>query len=197
MHALCCLSPSPMNIPPHSCPSGVLTHRARRHPLTLSPFHTHTHTHTHTHSTRYEHPAELFHVSLLSLIVPIALGTHPLTQWLWLIVSVALSVDAHAGYDLPIHQMLLAVLPFSNRWIKGGLGSSEHHDLHHQWPRTNFQPFFTYADLLFGTSFEQSSFNKKNRKERPAAKLPATTIDAGDDPSSDAMEAAAAAVTEG
>ena len=121
------------------------------------------------HVTRYEHPAELFHVSLLSLMVPIALGVHPLTQWVWLMVSVALSVDAHAGWDLPLHHILLSMFPLSNKWIRGGLGSSKHHDLHHQWPRTNFEPFFTYADWLCGTDFEQSSFNKAAPPKRAAA----------------------------
>ena len=107
-------------------------------------------------------------MSAMSLLVPIAMGAHPLTQWTWLIISVALSVDAHAGYDLPFHQLIALLLPFSTAWVKGGLASSVHHDLHHQWPRTNFEPFFTYADWLCGTSFEQSSFNKANRSKKAA-----------------------------
>lgn len=116
--------------------------------------------------TMYEHPAELFHVSALSLIVPIALGAHPLTQWAWLMVSVALSVDAHAGYDLPFHKLLLILLPFSERWIPGGLGGSVHHDLHHQFPPCNFEPFLTWLDIFGGTSYEQSMFKKKKKKEK-------------------------------
>jgi len=36
------------------------------------------------------------------------------------------------------------------------LSGAIHHDLHHQWPRTNFQPFFTWADRLFQTDYKFS-----------------------------------------
>ena len=53
-----------------------------------------------------------------------------------------------------------------------GLGGAIHHDLHHEWPRTNFQPFFTWADALFQTDFQCSpeglkaaAKKKENQKE--------------------------------
>lgn len=58
-----------------------------------------------------------------------------------MLFCIALSVDAHIGYDLPLspHHWL----PF---W-----GGSIKHDMHHQRPLTNFQPFFNWFDRLFGT----------------------------------------------
>ena len=44
------------------------------------------------------------------------------------------------------------------------LGGAIHHDLHHQWPSTNFQPFFTYMDSLCGTDYQSSRFAKAARE---------------------------------
>jgi len=58
-----------------------------------------------------------------------------------MLFCIALSVEAHIGYDLPL--TLHRWAPF---W-----GGSVKHDMHHQRPLTNFQPFFTWFDRLFGT----------------------------------------------
>ena len=97
--------------------------------------------------TQYAAPPEIFAVSIFSMLVPVSMGAHPLSQWVWLIMSVQFSLEAHCGYDFPYSVDKL--LPFI------GLGGAVHHDLHHQWPRTNFQPFLTYADWLCGTSTAQ------------------------------------------
>ena len=70
-----------------------------------------------------------------------------MAHWLWLLVSVQFSLEAHTGYDLPltVDKLLVKICPWPL------LGGAEHHDLHHQWPQTNFQPFFTYGDKLMGT----------------------------------------------
>jgi sterol desaturase/sphingolipid hydroxylase (fatty acid hydroxylase superfamily) len=88
------------------------------------------------------------------------LQAHPLSQWVWLLISVQFSLEAHCGYDFPF--TVDKLLPFI------GLGGPEHHDLHHQWPRTNFQPFLTYADWLCGTSQSQimgTSAGKTDKKK--------------------------------
>ena len=90
--------------------------------------------------TQYEHAAELFAVSVFSIVVPIALNCHPLTEWLWLVTAVQISVDAHTGYDF---SLLDKVIPL---W-----GGTVHHDDHHKMPKSNFQPFFTWFDYGFGT----------------------------------------------
>ena len=72
-----------------------------------------------------------------------SLQAHPLSTWIWMLLSVQISVEAHGGYDLPFSVDKFA--PYV------GLGGAEHHDLHHQYPKTNFQPFFTYMDKLLDT----------------------------------------------
>ena len=100
--------------------------------------------------TQYEHPLELFAVSALSLVVPISLGLHPFTEWVWLLLAIQLSVDAHSGYDFCV----LDKLPFLFFW-----GGNKHHDIHHQKPKTNFQPFFTWFDIYHGTNCNICSDN--------------------------------------
>lgn len=101
--------------------------------------------------TQYAHPCELIAVALFSMMVPIVIGAHPLAHWLWLLVSVQFSLEAHTGYDLPltVDKLLAKISPWPV------LGGAEHHDLHHQWPQTNFQPFLTYADWLGGTTCQK------------------------------------------
>jgi len=94
--------------------------------------------------TQYVHPCELFAVSAFSMLVPIGLGAHPLAQWLWLLLSVQFSVEAHGGYDFP----------FSIDKFLPGLGGPVHHDRHHEWPMTNFQPFLTYGDRYLGSDYD-------------------------------------------
>ena len=108
--------------------------------------------------TQHMHPMELIAVSVFSILTPIALGVHPLTEWIWLLLSVQLSVDAHAGYDFGI----LDKIPVLGKvW-----GGAQHHDRHHQTPTTNFQPFFTWFDALHGTSFDPAAFSTREKKRR-------------------------------
>merc|ERR1711933_98281 len=60
------------------------------------PLYRHVHSLHHTYYmpfsfvTNYAHISELAAVSLLSVTLPAAMGTHPLTQWVWTIVSIQL-----------------------------------------------------------------------------------------------------------
>ena len=103
--------------------------------------------------TQYTHACELTAVATLSMTIPIAMHTHPLVHWMWLSLVVLISIDSHTGYSLPWCMSLENVFPCC--------GGTRHHDTHHAFPITNFQPFFKYADNAFGTSWEQSSFSKK------------------------------------
>jgi sterol desaturase/sphingolipid hydroxylase (fatty acid hydroxylase superfamily) len=47
-----------------------------------------------------------------TLVVPISLGLHPFTEWVWLLLAIQLSVDAHSGYDFCV----LDKLPFLFFW---------------------------------------------------------------------------------
>jgi len=91
--------------------------------------------------TQYLHPYELTVVGICTTTSPWCFGTHPLIHWSFMLLCIALSVEAHVGYDLPLSLHHWA--PF---W-----GGSVKHDMHHQRPLTNFQPFFTWFDRLFGT----------------------------------------------
>lgn len=91
--------------------------------------------------TQYLHPYELVTVGIYSTTSSWWFGAHPMTQWSFMLFSIMVSVDAHIGYDLPFlpHQWM----PF---W-----GGSIKHDMHHQKPLCNYQPFFNWFDRLFGT----------------------------------------------
>ena len=83
-------------------------------------------------------------MSIWSVLVPISLECHPLTQWVFMLAATQLSVEAHSGYSVGVGRLLKAALP--RLW-----GGAEHHDFHHRLPRRNFQPFFTHLDRAFGT----------------------------------------------
>ena len=90
--------------------------------------------------TQYLHPWELISVGIFTTTSPWILGLHPMTEWSFMQFSIIISVDNHIGYDLPF--LMHNWLPF--------YGGSIKHDMHHQKPRTNFEPFFNYWDRLFG-----------------------------------------------
>jgi sterol desaturase/sphingolipid hydroxylase (fatty acid hydroxylase superfamily) len=93
--------------------------------------------------TQHEHALELLPVSLWSVTIPMALGCHPLTEWLFLLGAIQVSVEAHSGYDIGFTAPLAYLLP---AW-----GGTRHHDDHHKFPTRNFEPFFTYLDDFFST----------------------------------------------
>lgn len=96
--------------------------------------------------TQYAHPAEVAMAAFFSLIPPIACGAHPFTLNVWVLWSIWLSVDAHVGYETPLSLKYLTC---------GVFAGTSHHDVHHQKPSTNFQPFLTYLDRFMGTNREQ------------------------------------------
>jgi len=59
-----------------------------------------------------------------------------------MLINVALSIEAHSGYDLPLSPQKL--IPFKM------YGGSTKHDMHHMKPLTNFQPYFSTWDRIFG-----------------------------------------------
>ena len=113
----------------------------------IRPLYRHVHSVHHHYSspncwvTQYLHPYELITVGIFTTTSPWWFGAHPLTQWSFMQFSILVSVDAHIGYDLPL-------LP--HKWAPGWGGSIKH-DMHHQKPLSNYQPFFNWWDRLFGT----------------------------------------------
>ena len=95
--------------------------------------------------TQHAHPIEVAVTGGFSIVAPIAIGAHPLTMWAWLIISVAISIDAHFGYDAPIGPRALSL---------GIFGGTVHHDEHHRRPWANFAPFLGYLDELAGTAHD-------------------------------------------
>jgi sterol desaturase/sphingolipid hydroxylase (fatty acid hydroxylase superfamily) len=47
--------------------------------------------------TQHAHPIEIAVTGGFSIVAPLAIGAHPLTMWLWLVLSVTISIDAHSG----------------------------------------------------------------------------------------------------
>ena len=95
----------------------------------------------HSWVTQYLHPFELISVGIFTTTSPYIFSNHPMTHWSFMLFSIIISVEAHIGYDLPLMPHHWA--PF---W-----GGSIKHDMHHQKPLTNFQPFFNWWDRLFGS----------------------------------------------
>jgi cholesterol 25-hydroxylase len=91
---------------------------------------------------QFVHPWELISAGIFGTTAPWILNLHPLTTWVCLALLQFVSVEDHCGYDLP-------VMP--HRWVPEIWGGAVKHDMHHQRPMTNFQPFFTWFDRLFGT----------------------------------------------
>ncbi|XP_075998139.1 cholesterol 25-hydroxylase-like protein 1, member 1 [Genypterus blacodes] len=87
---------------------------------------------------------ELMTVGLWSNQDPLLLKCHPMTTWCVTVFSIWMSVEDHIGYDLP--WTLNHVVPF------GLLGGAPAHDMHHQRPSSNYAPFFSHWDRIFGTA---------------------------------------------
>jgi len=90
--------------------------------------------------TQYLHPWELISVGIFTTTSPWFFDYHPMTAWSFMQFSIIVSVDAHIGYDLPF---------MPHNWLPGWGGCIKH-DMHHQKPLTNFQPFFNWWDKLAG-----------------------------------------------
>ncbi len=108
-------------------------------------------------STQHLSALELMTVGFWSNIDSILLKCHPLTIWTLTVFSVWMSVEDHIGYDLPYSPGHL--VPF------GLLGGAMAHDIHHQKPSSNFAPFFSHWDRLFGTAVTVK-LTKKIDKEK-------------------------------
>ncbi|BFY98532.1 hypothetical protein BsWGS_01572 [Bradybaena similaris] len=93
--------------------------------------------------TQYLHPWELSTVGFLTTTNTWFFNSHPLTVWSYMLVSIVVSVEAHIGFDFPFF--------FHNIDPTGLIGGSPKHDMHHQKPLTNFQPFFNHLDKMFGS----------------------------------------------
>lgn len=95
-------------------------------------------------STEHLSIPELMTVGFWSNQDPLLFKCHPLSTWCVTVFSIWMSVEDHVGYDLP--WTLNHVVPL------GLLGGAPAHDMHHQKPSSNFAPFFSHWDRIFGTA---------------------------------------------
>ncbi|XP_029951862.1 cholesterol 25-hydroxylase-like protein 1, member 1 [Salarias fasciatus] len=98
---------------------------------------------------------ELMTVGFWSNQDPLLLNVHPLTTWCVMVFSIWMSVEDHIGYDLP--WTLNHLVPF------GLLGGAPAHDMHHQKPSSNYAPFFSHWDRIFGTALPLKKKTVKNQ----------------------------------
>ncbi|KAL7383822.1 hypothetical protein ABVT39_018269 [Epinephelus coioides] len=86
---------------------------------------------------------EMLSLAFFTGLNPALLDCHPLTEMLFFVTNMYLSVEAHSGYEFPWSPHRL--VPF------GLYGGARHHDLHHLKFTVNYAPYFTHWDRLFGT----------------------------------------------
>ncbi|KAI3910160.1 hypothetical protein MKW98_018518 [Papaver atlanticum] len=95
-------------------------------------------------TSEYAHPAEILFLGFATIIGPAITGPHLFTLWLWMVLRVLETVEAHCGYHFP--------------WSISNLfplyGGADFHDYHHRLLYTksgNYSSTFTYMDRIFGT----------------------------------------------
>ncbi|KAF7823674.1 methylsterol monooxygenase 2-2 [Senna tora] len=95
-------------------------------------------------TSEYAHPAEILFLGFATIIGPAITGPHLFTLWLWMVLRVLETVEAHSGYHFP--WSLSNFLPL--------YGGADFHDYHHRLLYTksgNYSSTFTYMDRIFGT----------------------------------------------
>uniref|UniRef100_UPI0037E71885 cholesterol 25-hydroxylase-like protein n=1 Tax=Semicossyphus pulcher TaxID=241346 RepID=UPI0037E71885 len=122
-------------------------------------FHKEHHFYTSTFSLSTEHTSawEMLSLSFFTTLNAALLDCHPLTEMLFYITHMYLSVEAHSGYEFPWSPHRL--VPFD---LYGG---ARHHDLHHLKSKVNYAPYFTHWDRLFGT-LQEGTHRKSDSLKR-------------------------------
>jgi len=105
-------------------------------------------------AAEYAHPVESLVLGIGTLVGPMLLTRHLFSLWVWLLVRLYQTVEAHSGYDFPWSPTKL--IPF---W-----GGAIFHDFHHETFSGNYASTFTYMDYIFGTS--KQYYTRKERRDR-------------------------------
>ncbi|KMT05173.1 hypothetical protein BVRB_7g173210 [Beta vulgaris subsp. vulgaris] len=95
-------------------------------------------------TSEYAHPAEILFLGFATIVGPAITGPHLFTLWLWMVLRVLETVEAHCGYHFPWSPSNFIPL----------YGGSDFHDYHHRLLYTksgNYSSTFMYMDRIFGT----------------------------------------------
>ncbi|KAL1327623.1 hypothetical protein AAHE18_13G314600 [Arachis hypogaea] len=95
-------------------------------------------------TSEYAHPAEILFLGFATIVGPAVTGPHLITLWLWMVLRVLETVEAHCGYHFPWSPSNFLPL----------YGGADFHDYHHRLLYTksgNYSSTFTYMDRIFGT----------------------------------------------
>jgi 4-alpha-methyl-delta7-sterol-4alpha-methyl oxidase len=52
-------------------------------------------------TSEYAHPAEILFLGFATIVGPAITGPHLMTLWLWMVLRVLETVEAHCGYHFP------------------------------------------------------------------------------------------------
>lgn len=66
-------------------------------------------------TSEYAHPAEILFLGFATIIGPAITGPHLFTLWLWMVLRVLETVEAHCGYHFP--WSLSNLLPLYGGWV--------------------------------------------------------------------------------
>jgi sterol desaturase/sphingolipid hydroxylase (fatty acid hydroxylase superfamily) len=125
------------------------SHRILHHPLLYKRFHKKHHEFKvltgYSIAAEYTHPVE----SILGNIIPVLVGPilttcHFYTLWLWIIIRMLKTCDAHSGYYFKIS-------PFN---LCFPLNPSTRHDFHHETGLGSFGSFLLIWDIICGTDID-------------------------------------------
>lgn len=66
-------------------------------------------------TSEYAHPAEILFLGFATILGPAITGPHLFTLWLWMVVRVLETVEAHCGYHFPFS--LSNFIPLYGGWV--------------------------------------------------------------------------------
>lgn len=103
-------------------------------------------------ASEFTHPIESLMGNILPVIAgPMLLNSHIMTVFIWIMVRMFKTCDAHSGYNFPFSPFNVG-FPFNE---------ASRHDFHHSMNAGSFGSFFTVWDHLCGTDKTYIAWRKK------------------------------------
>ncbi|CDY10274.1 BnaC05g05170D [Brassica napus] len=105
-------------------------------------------------TSEYAHPAEILFLGFATIVGPALTGPHLITLWLWMVLRVLETVEAHCGYHFPWSLSNFLPLYGGSLESKSYSRFADFHDYHHRLLYTksgNYSSTFVYMDWIFGT----------------------------------------------